>query len=111
MLTNRGDETVWISRDLGKTWLNATGNLRAATRTVSQALPSALALIEHDDPHGRAGARVTSLVVGTVSGVYVTWTDPARLGTWTRLGTCAEVPLVGHSLRSGHVGGSLRTNY
>ena len=35
-----------------------------------------------------------ALLVGTVSGVYITPTDPRRLGQWTRLGTLADLPLV-----------------
>ena len=86
VLTNRGDESVWLTRDAGKTWINATGNLRAATQAVGQTRPSALELVDVDGK--------SALLVGTVSGVYVTWTTDTWLGVWSRLGTCAELPLV-----------------
>ena len=94
--TNGGDESVWLSRDGGVTWLNATGNLRAATQTVGQPRPSALLIVDLEavgERHGTASA----LLVGTVSGVYVSFVgsgDAAPLGRWSRLGSCAELPLV-----------------
>ena len=94
VLTNRGSESVWLSRDAGQTWLNATGNLRAATQTVGQPRPSTLALIDLQIEDEREGTAATALLVGTVSGVYLSWTDPARLGKWARLGSCADLPLV-----------------
>ena len=54
----------------------------------SQPRPSAIALVDLADAH------TSALLLGTVSGVYVTWTDVGRLGQWTRLGSCAELPLV-----------------
>ena len=33
-----------------------------------------------------------ALLVGTVSGVFISWTD--GLGKWSRLGSCADLPLV-----------------
>ena len=89
--TNGGDESIWLSRDGGLTWLNATGNLRAATQAIGQPRPSALALV---DGGGGGGSSASALLVGTVSGVYVSWIDAPRLGAWSRLGSCAELPLV-----------------
>ena len=111
VLGNGGDESVWLSRDGGLSWLNATGNLLAATQTVGRPRPSALALIdlevdldededavEDGEGGGGGGKRKTqktsALLVGTVSGVFFSWTDGQSLGQWSRLGTCAELPLV-----------------
>ena len=94
VLDNQGDESVWITRNGGHTWTNVTGNLLAATQTVAKARPSALSLITVDQ-HSIA------LLVGTVSGVYVSWIhasvvhgSPIDIGHWSRLGTCSDLPLV-----------------
>jgi hypothetical protein len=56
------------------------------------ARPSGLLLV----PLGGSGSgdNATALLVGTVSGVYISWLEPARRAQWTRLGSCADLPLV-----------------
>jgi hypothetical protein len=85
---NSGIESVWLTRDAGATWTNATGNLVQATAVVGKARPSALALVDV------AELGASALLVGTVSGVFVSWTDDLHVGKWSRLGQCADIPLV-----------------
>ena len=88
VLDNEGDESIWVTKNGGKTWTNATGNILEATQTVGKARPSALSLIAVD--HHRV-----ALLAGTVSGVYVSWVhEAAAIGHWSRLGTCSDLPLV-----------------
>lgn len=35
-----------------------------------------------------------AIIVGTVSGVFVSWSDATRRGKWSRLGLCTDFPLV-----------------
>jgi hypothetical protein len=88
VLTNDGVESVWVTADAGATWRNVTGNLRAATATVGQMRPSGLLLV--DFPELNASA----LLVSTVSGVFLSWTDASRQGQWSRFGLCNDLPLV-----------------
>ena len=85
-------ESIWISTDAGATWSNVIGNLVNATATIAMARPSGLLLV----PLGGSGSgdNATALLVGTVSGVYISWLEPARRAQWTRLGSCADLPLV-----------------
>jgi hypothetical protein len=85
---SEGEESVWITQDAGKSWIDVTGNLVAATSTIGKARPSGLLLIDFPELNSSA------LLVGTVSGVYLTWTDSLTRGLWSRLGSCAELPLV-----------------
>lgn len=98
VLTNLGDESIWLTRDAGASWHNCTGDLIKATGTTAKARPSALLIMDLGGEafDGRSGGAhaTTVLLVGTVSGVYLSWVDDARLGQWSRLGTCAELPLV-----------------
>jgi len=88
-----GADGVWLTADAGDTWRDVTGDLAAATATVGRPRPSGLLLLGD------------ALLVGTVSGVFVSW--PARAGAggsggaagaannrWSRLGLCKELPLV-----------------
>lgn len=94
-----------------------------ATQTVGQPRPSALLLVdleaEGEGAHHQAAAKggvdggngnggnkgrikttTTALLVGTVSGVFVSFVGSGDdvgvqlLGRWARLGSCAELPLV-----------------
>lgn len=38
--------------------------------------------------------KASALLVGTVTGVFLSWTDEAHLGKWSRLGSCSDLPLV-----------------
>lgn len=58
----------------------------AATQTTAKARPNALLVVAF-------GAK-TAILVGTVNGVYVTWDDAQLLGTWTRFGSCSQLPVV-----------------
>jgi hypothetical protein len=82
-----GAEGVWTSGDGGRTWANVVGNLLPATASAgARARPSGLLFV--DFPQRNASA----LLAGTVSGVYVSWTD--RPGQWSRFGGCDDLPLV-----------------
>ena len=81
-----GAESIWLSTDSGMSWVDVIGNLVTATSTISMARPSGLLLLPLSDS--------TALLVGTVSGVFVSWLDAPRRGKWSRLGTCADLPLV-----------------
>eukprot|EP01062_Namystynia_karyoxenos_P064199 TRINITY_DN570_c1_g2_i1.p1 TRINITY_DN570_c1_g2~~TRINITY_DN570_c1_g2_i1.p1 ORF type:complete len:921 (+),score=206.82 TRINITY_DN570_c1_g2_i1:84-2765(+) len=84
--SNTGAEAVWITRDAGETWMDVFGDLAEASCTVARARPQGLLFV--DFPEFKASA----LLVGTGSGVFLSWTD--RPGRWSRLGQCADLPLV-----------------
>jgi hypothetical protein len=85
VVNNEGREGVWLSTDAGRTFVDATSDLRNKTGTIGQIRPSALLLLP--TPRG------TVLLVGTVSGVFIKGiTNPG--GVWSRLGSCDELPLV-----------------
>ena len=88
VLDNNGLERVWLSRDAGASFDDVTADLRAATATIGQVRPSALLLLPLPDE------QTTALLVGTVSGVFVTLVGGGAPGTWKRLGECAALPLV-----------------
>lgn len=92
VLDNRGKESVWLSRDGGRGWLDVGGGLRSATAVVGQWRPNALLLL----PIPRK--QTTALLVGTATGVFVTFlpqpTSAARTTKWVRLGSCDQLPLV-----------------
>merc|ERR1711871_802130 len=73
--------------DAGRSWRDVTGNLVAATKTIARARPNGVLLIEFEQ-HG-----FRCLLVGTVNGVFVSFSDDKHLGKWTRLGG-KEFPLV-----------------
>lgn len=85
---NNGVESIHISRNEGLTWIDVTGNLDAVTATVGRSRPSALLIVNVPSVNSSA------LLVGTVAGVFVSWTDSLRLGRWSRLGQCTDIPLV-----------------
>eukprot|EP01062_Namystynia_karyoxenos_P064198 TRINITY_DN570_c1_g1_i1.p1 TRINITY_DN570_c1_g1~~TRINITY_DN570_c1_g1_i1.p1 ORF type:complete len:927 (+),score=309.49 TRINITY_DN570_c1_g1_i1:83-2782(+) len=81
-----GKEGIWVTNDAGLTWTNVFGDLAAASCTVGKARPQGMLYV--DFPEFQA----SSLLVGTATGVFVSWTD--RPGKWSRLGQCADLPLV-----------------
>eukprot|EP01062_Namystynia_karyoxenos_P064200 TRINITY_DN570_c1_g2_i2.p1 TRINITY_DN570_c1_g2~~TRINITY_DN570_c1_g2_i2.p1 ORF type:complete len:924 (+),score=216.10 TRINITY_DN570_c1_g2_i2:84-2774(+) len=83
---NVGKDGVWITHDAGETWMDVFGDLAEASCTVARARPQGLLFV--DFPEFKASA----LLVGTGSGVFLSWTD--RPGRWSRLGQCADLPLV-----------------
>ena len=93
LLDNNAVERIWLSRDAGRTYLDVTGNLRTASQAIGMMRPSALLLL----PIKAKGP--TALIVGVATGVYVTTimkSAPATAATqtWTRLGSCDQLPLV-----------------
>ena len=85
MTTNVGvEESIWLSRDMGATWTDVMGNLANASATVGLARPGGLLFVPI--------AGDEALLVGTVSGVYVSFVSAP--GRWRRLGLCTELPLV-----------------
>eukprot|EP00211_Chloroparvula_japonica_P004929 CAMPEP_0119131648 /NCGR_PEP_ID=MMETSP1310-20130426/10499_1 /TAXON_ID=464262 /ORGANISM="Genus nov. species nov., Strain RCC2339" /LENGTH=845 /DNA_ID=CAMNT_0007122235 /DNA_START=165 /DNA_END=2702 /DNA_ORIENTATION=- len=87
---NLGDEHVWLTTDDGATWLDVTSNLLTATAALAKSRPAGLEFVDEVDDAG-----TTALLVGTINGVFVSFfnQDPSTI-TWSRLGTCAEFPLV-----------------
>lgn len=85
---NGGEESIWVTLTAGDTWIDMTGDIEAATSTIAKARPTGLLFVPF--PEFNASA----LLVGTVSGVYVTWTDPVHQGLWARVGQCQDLPLV-----------------
>lgn len=86
---NEGKESVWITKNAGSTWTEITGNLKEATATVGMFRPQGVLIMELKDSS-------TAILVGTVSGVFVTFSDAAGTSSnkWSRLGTCKNLPLV-----------------
>ena len=77
-----GQDSVWLTSDAGRTWTDVTGDLVAATGTVGRPRPSGLLLLGD------------ALLVGTVSGVYVSYPKAGHPVAWSRLGLCSDLPLV-----------------
>ena len=77
-----GADSVWLTTDAGDTWMDATGDLAAATATVGRARPSGLLLLGD------------ALLVGTVAGVFVSHPEAGSPVKWSRLGLCSDLPLV-----------------
>lgn len=84
---NNGQEFVWLSTNGGRTWSEITGNLYSATGTISKIRPLAITIIEFSD------LGFNAILVGTLNGVYLSWTDSKMIGLWSRLGT-NDFPLV-----------------
>lgn len=82
--SNEGAESVWVTSDAGETWTNATGNLADG---VQRARASGLLIIDFDGK-----VNVSAILVGTTAGALISWSD--ALGKWSRLGSCAELPLI-----------------
>ena len=83
--------------DGGSTWVDVTGNLVEATKTIALPRPNEMVLLDV------AAANNTALLVGTVSGIFVAWVGEDSLATvakgsgavsWARVGDCSEFPLV-----------------
>lgn len=75
-----------MTRDAGQSWKDATGNLAEATATIAQARLAGLLLVDF------AELGASALLTGTVNGAFLSWTD--NIGSWSRLGTCDDLPLV-----------------
>jgi len=92
--SNQGPEVVMISNDAGKSWINATGNLREASGVVGRVRPGGLLMVDLLENRARA------LLVGTSNGVMVSFLDTGEgeettvTGKWSRLGSCSEFPIV-----------------
>lgn len=100
LVDGRSAERIWLTADAGESYMEVTGNLRDATKASGPMRPSALLLVA-------LAKETTALLVGTTTGVYVAFIRPRtgvsamesgaaamNVGTWTRLGGCAELPLV-----------------
>lgn len=81
---NYGTERIWLSKDGGASFTEITYNIKKATGTIGQVRPSALLLVP-------VAKGATAVLVGTTSGVFVSFTDG---DTWTRFGDCSKLPLV-----------------
>jgi len=95
VVENKGRETVWLTRNAGETWADITGDLAEATASIGMFRPSGLLLL----PLSAATTTGTTVAVliGTVSGVFVSFdaiTQGVVTPTWSRLGSCADLPLV-----------------
>jgi hypothetical protein len=94
---NSGVEGVWITTDGGKTFADVTGDLANATGVCDGRAkcgkwrPSALLLLPLSKQNQPS---YSALLVGTVSGVYATIVKGGAPSSWTRLGGCAQLPLV-----------------
>lgn len=90
--SNVGTEAVWLTRDAGHAWINITTNLVEASATLAAARPSGPIVLRYDETNA------TAVVLGTVTGVFVGWLDDADADgstvSWSRLGLCADLPLV-----------------
>lgn len=90
---NSGAEGVWLTADGGKTFADITGDLANATGVCAGRAqcgkwrPSALLVLPLKAP-------ASVVLVGTVSGVFAAAVTPGKPTAWTRLGGCAELPLV-----------------
>jgi len=84
-MTN-GEEKLWFTQDAAKSWIDITGNLVAATETTHRPHPSGILIVEYSD------LGFDAILVGTVSGVYLSWTD--NVGRWSRVGLFSDLPLV-----------------
>eukprot|EP01006_Ploeotia_vitrea_P031455 TRINITY_DN63786_c0_g1_i1.p1 TRINITY_DN63786_c0_g1~~TRINITY_DN63786_c0_g1_i1.p1 ORF type:complete len:836 (-),score=92.73 TRINITY_DN63786_c0_g1_i1:30-2537(-) len=82
-----GSEGVWLSSNGGKNWIQITGNLIEASGTVARARPAGILFVPIPGVS-------TAILIGTVTGVFVSWTDVAHRGLWSRLGLCSDFPLV-----------------
>lgn len=79
----KGEEHVWYTANAGGKWQDITGNLVNATGTVARARPSGLLIMEYSEHN------VHAILVGTVSGVYLAWSD--QQGEWSRFGGMPRV--------------------
>jgi len=98
---NKGDESVFLTIDAGKTWHNATGNLRDASGVVGKVRPGGLLFVELDEGSSKATTRV--LLVGTSNGILVSFLTAGSShdsnatissNCWSRLGSVKEFPVV-----------------
>ena len=83
---NSGNEGVWVSFNAGSQWVDVTGDL---TQDATRVRPSGLLIVDFELENA---LNASALLVGTTSGVFVSWTD--KSGQWTRLGSCEDMPLI-----------------
>lgn len=86
---NNGDEGVFYSVDGGANFANVTGNLAEAVGASTRIRPQGVLVVDLDQG--------SALLVGTVNGVYVSFTDSFSGGAvWTRVGSLqsGSFPLV-----------------
>ena len=85
---NHGKEGVWYSTNAGTTWRNIMGDLTNASGTIARVRPNGVLIMEFEEYN------FDCVLVGTVNGVFVTFTDNASIGKWTRLGSLRDFPRV-----------------
>ena len=83
--TNVGKEQVFVTHDAGKTWVNATGNMRAAAGVVGKVRPGGLLIVDLLANQNRA------LLVSTSNGVLVSYLEATAAGSNAN-GTVAAAP-------------------
>jgi hypothetical protein len=94
---NAGDEAIFLTNDMGRTWSNITGDLRPASGVVGKVRPSGLLFVDI----GETINDLVALLVGTSSGVMVTFLNQKTVSNdrettnqrWIRLGNCKEFPI------------------
>jgi len=84
---NGGQEYVWLSFNEGRNWQEITGNLYGAVGTIEKIRPESITIIEFSDLGFHA------ILVGTVNGIFLSWSDAQLIGLWSRIGT-NDLPLV-----------------
>eukprot|EP00457_Paulinella_chromatophora_P000932 gb/GEZN01000934.1/.p1 GENE.gb/GEZN01000934.1/~~gb/GEZN01000934.1/.p1 ORF type:complete len:1047 (+),score=67.81 gb/GEZN01000934.1/:26-3142(+) len=84
-------EHIFLTTDMGDRWTEVTGDLHQRVASVAMARPSGLCLVEFVGIMGE-DPKLHALLVGTVNGAYISWTD--NPGKWTRVATFRELPRV-----------------
>ena len=64
------------------------GDLTNASGTIARVRPNGVLIMEFEEYN------FDCVLVGTVNGVFVTFTDNASIGKWTRLGSLRDFPRV-----------------
>jgi len=89
---NVANEGIYLTKDGGASFISITGNLLAIMNGPSSIRPSGVLIVDLEqgvtDP-------LRALLVSTATGVFVSYTDD--IGSWKRLGSCREFPLVVNS--------------
>mmetsp|Transcript_10726 Transcript_10726/g.20357 ORF Transcript_10726/g.20357 Transcript_10726/m.20357 type:complete len:839 (+) Transcript_10726:24-2540(+) len=94
-------EGIWFSRQNGEqgTFVDISGNLKEVSGALAFLRPSGLLFVDFEAKGN--GNKTAALLVGTVSGVFMTWIDKAlehvAAGTaveWDRVGDSQQFPLV-----------------
>ena len=85
---NNGSEQIFMTNNGGKTWIEVTGNLRAATGVQGKVRPAGVLIIDLMENNR------TAVLVGTTVGVFVTYYPCNHNTKWTRFGSLDEFPIV-----------------